>query len=117
MQRIVDSALPGHMRDQARVANFIDQCLTLHVQSPAMATRLRLSLDSLRNTLQAAGQAVAEIKVKVRSIPFAGNGYAELSISRRISGVGRESLLQLSDGLKQDDPLAQALRRMVERSA
>ena len=116
MQRLVDTALPPALQGRAQVANFSEGKLTLHVQSPAMATRLKLSLETLKETLYAAGQVVTEVKVKVRAVPYS-TGYAEHAPSRHIGLQGRESLQSLSDSLKPDDPLAQALKRMVKNSA
>ena len=117
LQRKLDAALPAAARGAASVANLLDGELTVHVTSPVMATRLKLSQESLRASLQAAGEAVSSIRIKVRASPFQGNGQAEEAEVRPIGTGGREALLQLADELKPDDPLARALRRMVERSA
>lgn len=117
LQRKLDAALPAAVSGAARVANFQDGELILHVVSPAMATRLRLSMESLKRALLTAGEAVSTIKVKVRASPFRGNYQAEEVAPRPIGRNGREALQALADGLREDDPLARALRRMVDRCA
>ncbi|MBS1207851.1 MAG: hypothetical protein H6R19_249 [Proteobacteria bacterium] len=117
LQRTLESALPAASSGAAQVANFQEGTLTIHVASPVMATRLKLGLESLKSRLQAAGEPVESITVKVRTSPFQGRNEQEEAEVRPIGSGGRAALLQLSEGLKPDDPLALALKRMVERSA
>lgn len=117
LQRKLDAALPRGSQGAAQVANFQNGELILHVASPAMSTRLRLSQESLKTALQIAGEPVTSIKVKVRANPFRGNHSAQETPVRPIGKGGRDALQSLADGLGQDDPLARALRRMVDRSA
>lgn len=115
LQRKLDAALPRGVRGAASVANFHDGELILHVTSPAVATRLRLSLETLKTALQVAGEPVSSIKVKVRASPFKGNGIDAEAPVRPIGAEGRNALLSLADNLASDDPLARALRHMVDR--
>ncbi|MDP5238126.1 DciA family protein [Uliginosibacterium sp. 31-16] len=117
LQRKLDAALPAASRGAAQVANLQDGELILHVTSPVMATRLKLGLESLKDSLQAAGEPVRSITVKVRVSPFQGTGREEEAEVRPIGAGGREALQHLAEELKPDDPLARALKRMVERSA
>lgn len=117
LQRAVDAALPPAIQGRAQVANLVEGRLTLHVQSPAMATRLKLGLETLQERLRTAGEPIAEIKVKVRTSTLPMAGHTMHDSSRRIGERGRESLRTLGDSLQPDDPLAQALRRMIDRSA
>lgn len=116
IQRKLDAALPRGSQGAAQVANFIDGELILHVVSPAMSTRLRLSQESLKKALQVAGEPVTSIKVKVRASPFRGNHPEQEVPARSIGKGGRAALESLAESLGNDDPLARALRRMVERA-
>jgi hypothetical protein len=117
LQRKLDAALPASSAGAAQVANFQDGELIIHVASPTMATRLRLSMGSLKTSLQVAGEPVNSIKIKVRASPFRGNHQEKEAQVRPIGRGGRAALQELADGLAADDPLARALRRMVERCA
>ncbi len=117
LQRKLDAALPAVSRGAAQVANFQDGELILHVVSPVMATRLKLGLETLKHALQVAGEPVQSIKVKVRASPFRGNGREEEVSVRPIGAGGRAALQTLAEDLKPDDPLARALKRMIDRSA
>lgn len=117
LQRKLDAALPRGSQGAAQVANFQNGELIIHVASPAMSTRLRLSQESLKTALQVAGEPVTSIKVKVRASPFRGNYAKHDTPVRPIGQGGREALEALADNLGQDDPLARALRNMVARSA
>jgi len=117
LQRKLDAALPASSRGAAQVANLLDGELILHATSPVMATRLKLGLQTLKANLQAAGEPVQSITVKVRVNPFLGKPEADEVKVRPIGEGGREALIHLSEGLEADDPLAKALKRIVERSA
>lgn len=117
LQRKLDAALPAAVSGAAMVANFQDGELTLHVISPAMSTRLRLSQESIKRSLLMAGEAVSTIKVKVRASPFRGNHQPEELAPRPIGRGGREALQALADSLREDDPLARSLRRVIDRCA
>ncbi|MDQ7988891.1 MAG: DUF721 domain-containing protein [Candidatus Dactylopiibacterium sp.] len=117
LQRKLDAALPAASHGAASVANFKEGELTIHVVSPVMATRLRLSLESLKTRLQVAGEPVTSIKVKVRASPFQGNFRTEEAPVRPIGRDGRAALETLADSLAPEDPLARALRHMVSRCA
>lgn len=116
LQRKLDLALPAVSRGAVQVANLQEGELTVHVTSPVMATRLKLGLESLKASLQAAGEPIRTITVKVRVSPFQGQGQQAEAEVRPIGTGGKEALLQLSNELKPDDPLAQALKRMLDRS-
>lgn len=117
LQRKLDAALPAATRGAAQVANLQDGELTLHVASPVMATRLNLGLESLKGSLQAAGEPIRSIKVKVRANPFQGTAAAEDVAARPIGQGGKRALQNLAEELGEEDSLAQALKRMVDKSA
>ncbi|PAS97691.1 MAG: hypothetical protein CGU28_03870 [Candidatus Dactylopiibacterium carminicum] len=117
LQRLVEAGLPLATRGAVRVANFQEGELTLHVTSPALATRLKMSLNGLQTNLVAAGEPVGLIKVKVRTTPFVGLELPEDVEARPIGAGGKAALLALSEQLRSEDPLAAALRRMVKHSA
>lgn len=116
LQQKVDKALPAAVRSGAHVANLQDGELILHVSSPVMATRLKLGLESLKGSLQAAGEPIHTIKIKVRANPFQGNGREDGVAVRPIGREGKAALQHLAEELSPDDPLAKALKRMVDRS-
>jgi hypothetical protein len=117
LQRKLDLALPAAARGGAQVANLQDGELIIHVTSPVMATRLKLGMESLKGSLQAAGESITSIKIKVRANPFQGNGREEDVEVRHIGREGKAALQHLAEDLKPDDPLAKALKRMLDRSA
>lgn len=115
LQRVVSKSLPAAMREVVSVANLQDGVLFLHVPSPALATRLKLGQESLRAELFAAGESVAEIKIKVRVDRH--DREQRFAPHRQISEQGREALEALRKSLKADDPLARALKKMEDDSA
>jgi hypothetical protein len=117
LQKKLDASLPAASRGAAQVANLQDGELTLHATSPVMATRIKLSLQTLKANLQAAGEPVQTITVKVRVNPFLGKAEADEVKVRPIGEGGRDALLHLAQELEADDPLAKALKRIVDRSS
>lgn len=114
LQGVVDRCLPPNLRGLVSVANFAEGTLTLHVPSPALATRIKMSSDSIKGDLMALGELVEQIQTKVR-VSRAQPRQAE-KVERRIGREGKAALDELRDSLKPDDPLAAALKRMLERS-
>lgn len=116
LQKTVEASLPASMRGAVHVANVADERLVLHVTSPALAARLKMSLENLKHDLLAGGEVISEVQVKVRtSGPPTARTTGPVP-ERHIGNDGREALRRLSDELKADDPLALALKRMVQRS-
>lgn len=116
LQRLVEAALPSTLAGRVLVANSREGCLTLHVQSPAAATRLKLGLDSLRGTLLASGEPVGEIQVKVRLSRSPGLALPPAGTARHISENGKAALRSLQASLQPDDPLTAALRRLIDEA-
>lgn len=116
LQRKVEACLPANSRPAVHVANLHDGELILHVESPALAARLKLSQNGLIRDLQIAGEPVNALRIKVRTQPFQGNEHYDASEVRSIGAGGKEALRSLEANLNPDDPLASALRRMLERS-
>jgi len=115
LQKTVARTLPAAMRDAVRVANLQDGTLFLHVPSPSLATRLKLSQESLRSALLVAGENIHDIKVKVRVDP--GTKAPPPPPARKIGEQGRQALQALRQSMKADDPLALALKKMEDDSA
>lgn len=113
LQRIVSRAVPPVMRNMVQVANVQDGVLYLHVPSPALATRLKLSQESLRGALMNDGQAIAEIKIKVR---VDRHTPVPPPPRRSITPTGRDALRQLRESMSPDDPLARAIKHMEDKS-
>lgn len=115
LQKTVAKALPAAMRDAVRVANLQEGTLFLHVPSPALATRLKLSQESLRAALLNAGENIHDFKIKVRVDP--GTRPPPPPLRRHIGEQGRQALQALRESMKADDPLARALKKMEDDSA
>lgn len=115
LQKLVARHLPPVMREVVRVANFQAGTLFLHVPSPALATRLKLSQESLRTALLNAGENIMEFKIKVRV--DRGERPKAPPPRRHISGEGRHALQDLRERLRADDPLARALKKLEDDSA
>ena len=115
LQKTVAKALPPAMREVVRVANLQDGVLSLHVPSPALATRLKLSQESLRAALLGAGENIHDFKIKVRV--DSGDRPPAPPAQRHIGEQGRRALQNLREHIKADDPLARALKKMEDDSA
>jgi len=116
LQRKVEACLPANSRPAVHVANLRDGELVLHVESPALAARLKLSQNGLISDLQIAGEPVNALRIKVRTQPFQGNDHYDASEVRSIGTGGKDALRALQANLDPADPLAGALQRMLERS-
>lgn len=114
LQGVVDRCLPPNFRGLVAVANFSDGVLTLHVPSPALATRIKMSSETICNDLFALGECVESVHTKVRA-PRAQPRQAAAP-KRQIGAEGKAALDELRASLKADDPLAAALARMISRS-
>lgn len=116
LQRKLETSLQPAMRKGVHVANLADGELTLHVDTPTLATRLKLSQKSLLADLQVAGEPVRTLRVKVRAQPYLGNDRYDVAEPRAIGEGGKEALGALQATLRPDDPLARALQRILSRS-
>jgi hypothetical protein len=116
MQRMLESTLPRNMLSAISVANFEAGILTLHAATPALASRLKMSLETLRNDLLALNEPVQEIRVKVRAVHSSERHALYASEERHIGESGKQALKALEDKLGTDTPLGQALKRMREQS-
>lgn len=114
LQGVVDRCLPPNLRGLVSVANFAEAELTLHVPSPALATRIKMSVDTIRGDLLAMGEVVERIQTKVRAPNVKPK--AAPTPRRAIGSEGKAALAGLRDSLPSDDPLATALGRMIARS-
>lgn len=116
LQRQLETSLPANMKGAVSVANFDLGTLTLHASTPALAARLKMSLETLRNDLLALNEPVQEIRVKVRAVHSSERHALYASKERRIGESGKSALKALEDKLGADSPLGQALKRMREES-
>lgn len=114
LQSVVDRCLPPNFRGLVSVANFNDGILMLHVPSPALATRIKLSGETIRGDLLAMGELVESVQTKVRAPNV--RAQAAKPVKRQIGAEGKAALDELRGKLKADDPLAAALARMISRS-
>ncbi|MDB5801894.1 MAG: hypothetical protein JWL63_2833 [Rhodocyclales bacterium] len=116
MQRRLELSLPPNMLGAVSVANFEMGTLTLHASTPALASRLKMSLESLRSDLLSQNEPVQEIRVKVRAVHNSERHALYASEERRIGESGKHALKELEEKLGADTPLGQALKRMREQS-
>ena len=116
LQRTVEGVLPKAMRHAVAVANFQDGTLTLHASNPSVASRLNMSLDSLIEELQAKGQAVLAVKVKVRAIQNAASAQTTTTPNRRMGDQGRAAFDALRQKVDADTPLGAAIKRILKDS-
>lgn len=114
LQTVVDRCLPANLRGLVSVANFADGELVLHVPSAALATRIKMSSETIRGDLFALGEVVEHLQTKVRA-----PGIKPKTVEaprREIGKEGKAALADLRERLPSDDPLAAALSRMISRS-
>jgi hypothetical protein len=116
LQRQLELSLPANMRGAVSVANFDLGTLTLHASTPALAARLKMSLETLRSDLLALNEPVQDIRVKVRAVHSSERHALYATEERRIGESGKNALKELEDKLGADTPLGQALKRMREQS-
>lgn len=116
MQRQLEASLPRNMIGAVSVANFDLGTLTLHASTPAVAARLKMSLETLRNDLLALNEPVQEIRVKVRAVHNSERHALYATQERRIGESGKSALKELEEKLGADSPLGKALKQMREQS-
>ncbi|MEC5386064.1 DciA family protein [Uliginosibacterium sp. H3] len=116
MQRQLEATLPANMRGGVSVANFDLGTLTLHAATPALAARLKMSQETLRNDFLALNEPVQDIKVKVRPIHSSERHALYATQERRIGESGKNALKELEEKLGAESPLGLALKRMREQS-
>jgi Dna[CI] antecedent, DciA len=116
LQTQLERHLAANMHGAVSVANFEAGILTVHVNSPALASRLKMSIESLRSSLSDAGEPIQGIRVKVRAVHSSERGGLIARETRSIGTAGKTALSALGDKLDPDSPLARALRAMVEKS-
>ncbi|GAB4059651.1 DciA family protein [Uliginosibacterium sediminicola] len=112
LQNAVERYLPDNMRGAVSVANCQDGILSLHVSTPALATRLKMSLESLRAQLMQNHEAILGIRVKVRVVHSSTREIPPTQ--RQIGAQGKAALAALGDALDAGSPLAQALRKLLK---
>ena len=116
LQRVVDKLVPSTMRNAVAVANLEDGELTLHVPTSALATRLKMSRDTLLADLQANGQALTSLRIRVRPIQGPGPDISQASAPRQIGSQGRQALEALKSSTRADSPLGEALKKMLDKT-
>lgn len=116
MQRLLETRLPANMLGAVSVANFDAGVLTLHASTPALASRLKMSLETLKSELLAQNEPVQEIRVKVRAVHSSERHALYATVERKIGEQGKSALKELEDKLGADTPLGRALKRMREDS-
>ncbi|MFT4173573.1 MAG: DciA family protein [Rhodocyclaceae bacterium] len=114
-QRVVDQQVPRAMRGTVAVANLRDGVLVLHVPTPALATRLKMSAESLRNALRDTGMPIEELQVKVRPVQMAPASGLYTAENRTIGSKGRQAFGELTNHIDSRTPLGQALGRFLKR--
>lgn len=107
LTRLVQSLLPESLRTHCRVASVRGTTLVLQTDSPAWATKLRLSGPSLERALQSANVRHIEIKIKPISNPRPLPDRHPALMSKNTATL----LLQLADTMS-DPKLKDALNRL-----
>ncbi|MFT3734162.1 MAG: DciA family protein [Rhodocyclaceae bacterium] len=116
MQGQLERQLPPNMLGAVSVANFETGILTLHVSTPALASRLKMSQESLRAALSAAGEPIQGIRIKVRAVHSSERGGLYARETRSISPQSKAALKNLGESLDPGSALARALREMVNKT-
>ena len=114
LQRQLASLLPDYMAAACKVANLKGEELVIHVESAALAVKLRQAVPSLLADFARIGVLLRDIKVKVAVPEY--RPPAPPAPDRHVSESTRSGLGSLAETLPADSPLAKALRRFV-RSA
>lgn len=107
LTRLVQSLLPESLRPHCRVASVRGTTLVLQTDSPAWATKLRLTGPSLARALQSANVRQIEIKIQ----PVSGPRPVPARHPARMSKNTATLLLQLADTMT-DPKLRDALHRL-----
>lgn len=107
LTRKVQSLLPESLRAHCQVASVRGTTLILQTDSPAWATKLRMTGPSLERALQSANVRQIEIKIK----PISGTRTAPARHPALMSKSTAALLLQLADTMN-DQKLKNALNRL-----
>lgn len=116
LQGQLERQLPANMLGAVSVANFDAGVLILHVNTPALASRLKMSIDTLRSALSAVGEPIQGIRIKVRAVHSSERGGLYARETRSISTQSKAALKNLGESLDPESALARALREMVDKT-
>ena len=117
LQTSLNQLIPRAMHGAVAVANMQDGVLSLHAATPALASRLNMTRESLLRDFQALGEPLSSIKIKVRPVQNAGPDILHAREERSIGAQGRQSLEALLQRTPADSPLAHALDKMLKSCA
>ena len=116
IDKLVRQHLKPPLQDHCKVANYRENILYLHVDSPAWATRLRFSLPLLVSSLQQFKElrGLKEIQIHQANASISGNT-PRRSTKIRLSKDTAEQLNCLADCVT-DKKLSAALIRLAKHS-
>ncbi len=114
LQRLLGEVLPDYMAAACKVANLKGEDLVIHVESAALAVKLRQAVPSLLADFARAGVLLRDIKVKVAVPEY--RPPAPPVEARHVSDSTRAGLGALAASLPADSPLARALKRFVRNA-
>lgn len=118
INEIVRHTLTQPLQSHCKVANYRENILYLHVDSPAWATRLRFALPELTEALKKNRDfsGLTQIQIhQVKSQPSARQNETKTPKRERLSKDTAEQLNCLADSVT-DQKLASALRRLAQRT-
>ena len=112
LQQVLPETLAGH----CRAVVWSDDRLTLYADSAAWASRLRYAIPELRDWLTPRLPTIRKIRVRIflgTETTASGNQKPRTTAAKRISGASRRLLIEVADGLG-DDELGTVLRRLAQ---
>lgn len=115
LQKILETQLPVQLHGSFGVANYQLNVLTLHANSPAVASRLNMMREQLKQALIQKGELVSEVKIKNRPVHSLHRAPAPITY-RELTSNGREALSDLQNQLGESNPLGEALARLLKQS-
>lgn len=110
----IHSLLPTALHPHCWVGDYINECLTLCVDSSMVAARLRLQQISLQAALQEQGIVLQSLAIKVT--PRHQKAQYAKKIKPKPSVKAQSALQSCADGLADDSPLKLALQTFIQHA-
>lgn len=115
LQGILETQLPAQLHGSFGVANYQLNVLTIHVDSPAIASRLNMMREQIKQALLQKGELISEVKIKNRPVHSLHRAPAPVP-QRGLTSNSREALNNLQNQLGDTNPLGEALARLLKQS-
>jgi hypothetical protein len=110
----VRQQLPSDLASHCRAAVPDGDRLTLYVDSPAWASRLRYLVPELESRLRSGRRAVRQVRVRVLAVATDALPNLPERKAKRLSEENRRMVLKVAEGLSEPS-LRAALRRLAAR--